>query len=196
MSTKRKTTKAPAKSKANQTAQKRRAAPPSAGPQRARPTPAPGPDAPPPVNPNPRAGNGGTVPPVSNQFRPGNPGGPGRPKTVGQLRDYIQSLGGEEVGTEKSGAIITRLDLMLRSMFVSKNASDKENILKYGWGTVAQKTQEYTFIDEIAELLVMGKITEAEIMAEVPEYAERIIATANLRRNESGPIAGPGRGEG
>lgn len=81
----------------------------------------------------PGTGQGGTPPPVEHQFQPGQSGNPkGRPRTIAQLREHIQ-----EIGEQPSGAAdMTKLDVLLRQMFASKSATDRLNILKYGWGNV------------------------------------------------------------
>ena len=82
------------------------------------------------------AGRGGVKPPVEHYFKPGNKAavGHGRPRTIGVLRVYIQQLGDQPSGLPN----LSRLDLLLRSMFGSKNAADRANMLKYGWGNVPQ----------------------------------------------------------
>ena len=82
------------------------------------------------------AGRGGVKPPVEHYFKPGNKAavGHGRPRTIGELREYIQQLGDQPSGLPN----LSRLDLLLRSMFGSKNAADRANMLKYGWGNVPQ----------------------------------------------------------
>ena len=84
----------------------------------------------------PGAGKGGNLPPVEHRFKPGNKlaVGHGRPRTIGALRDYIQELGAQPSGMQD----LTRLDVLLRHMFSSKNAGDRANVLKYGWGNVPQ----------------------------------------------------------
>ena len=83
----------------------------------------------------PGTGRGGTVPPVAKRFKAGVSGNPkGRPRTIGELREYIQKLGEQPSGHPD----LTRLDVLLRSMFGSKNAADRANMLKYGWGNVPQ----------------------------------------------------------
>lgn len=86
-----------------------------------------------PLQHNPAAGYGGIVPPVEHQFKPGQSGNPkGRPRTIGELRELIQ-----KIGEQPSGATdMTKLDVLLRQMFASKSATDRLNILKYGWGNV------------------------------------------------------------
>ena len=121
-------------------------------------------------------------PPIETQFKPGapSPNPKGRPRTLGQLKDLIQELANE---ITPSG--MTRLELMVRSMMLSKNATDKEHVLAYGWGRVPQQTQERTWEDDIIDLLHEGRITEEQIRSELPENAERIITLAKLRRGES-----------
>ena len=82
------------------------------------------------------AGNNGNLPPVEHRFKLGNKAavGYGRPRTIGELREYIQQLGEQPSGLPE----LTRLDLLLRQMFASKNAGDRANVLKYGWGNVPQ----------------------------------------------------------
>ena len=82
------------------------------------------------------AGRGGVKPPAEHYFKPGNKAavGHGRPRTIGELREYIQQLGEQPSGLPN----LTRLDVLLRSMFGSKNAADRANMLKYGWGNVPQ----------------------------------------------------------
>ena len=82
------------------------------------------------------AGRGGVKPPAEHYFNPGNKAavGHGRPRTIGELREYIQKLGEQPSGHPD----LTRLDVLLRSMFGSKNAADRANMLKYGWGNVPQ----------------------------------------------------------
>ena len=82
---------------------------------------------------NPAAGYGGIVPPVEHQFKPGQSGNPkGRPRTIGELRELIQNIGEQPSGAKD----MTKLDVLLRQMFASKSATDRLNILKYGWGNV------------------------------------------------------------
>ncbi len=82
---------------------------------------------------NPNAGRGGVVPPVEHQFQPGQSGNAkGRPRTIGELRELIQKIGDQPSGA----ADLTKLDVLLLKMFASKSASDRLNILKYGWGNV------------------------------------------------------------
>ncbi len=85
---------------------------------------------------NPAAGRNGNVIPAKFNFKPGNKAavGHGRPRTIGELREYIQKLGEQPSGHPD----LTRLDVLLRSMFGSKNAADRANMLKYGWGNVPQ----------------------------------------------------------
>ena len=82
------------------------------------------------------AGRGNVFPPVEHRFKLGNKAavGYGRPRTIGELREYIQQLGEQPSGLPE----LTRLDLLLRQMFASKNAGDRANVLKYGWGNVPQ----------------------------------------------------------
>jgi len=82
------------------------------------------------------AGNNGNLPPVEHRFKLGNKAavGHGRPRTIGELREYIQQLGEQPSGLPE----LTRLDLLLRQMYASKNAGDRANVLKYGWGNVPQ----------------------------------------------------------
>lgn len=74
-------------------------------------------------------------PPVEHQFKPGNKAavGHGRPRTISELRERIQELSEENVQGYKD---LTRLDLLLRGMFASRNATDRNTLLKYGWGNV------------------------------------------------------------
>ena len=82
----------------------------------------------------PGAGRGGNIPPTEHRWPKGVSGNPhGRPQTITALKTYIQALGAEPVN-----GTMTALDLLLRSMFGSKNAADRANMLKYGWGNVPQ----------------------------------------------------------
>lgn len=46
---------------------------------------------------NPEAGKGGVVPPVETRFRPGNPGGPGRPRKTDVMKELDKLLHGDGV---------------------------------------------------------------------------------------------------
>jgi len=82
----------------------------------------------------PGAGRGGNIPPTEHRWPKGVSGNPhGRPQTITALKAYIQALGAEPVN-----GTMSRLDLLLRSMFQSKNSGDRLNLLRYGWGNVPQ----------------------------------------------------------
>lgn len=82
----------------------------------------------------PGAGKGGKIPPAKHRWQKGTSGNPhGRPQTITALKAYIQAL-----GAEPANSTMTRLDLLLRSMFLSKNSGDRLNLLRYGWGNVPQ----------------------------------------------------------
>lgn len=85
---------------------------------------------------HPGAGRNGNVIPPQYHFKPGNKAavGHGRPRTISALREYIQELGAQPSGHQD----LTRLDVLLRQMYGSKNAGDRANVLKYGWGNVPQ----------------------------------------------------------
>ena len=84
----------------------------------------------------PGAGRNGNMPPVEHRFQPGNKVavGKGKPHTITELRQHIQAIGEQRSATHD----LTRLDVLLRQMFGSKNAGDRATILKYGWGNVPQ----------------------------------------------------------
>lgn len=128
---------------------------------------------------------GNKNPPVETQIKPGEVRNPhGRPRNLSELRKLVQEMGNEEI----TQAGMTRLQLLLRTMYSSKSASDKQNVLEYGFGKVPQVTQERTYEDDVIELLEAGQITEEQVRIELPTDAERLIATARLRRIESGPV--------
>ena len=82
------------------------------------------------------AGRNGNVPPEEHRFKTGNKAGVGhgKPRTIGELREHIQLIGEQR----SSVADMSRLDVLLRQMFGSKNAGDRATLLKYGWGNVPQ----------------------------------------------------------
>lgn len=134
----------------------------------------------------PGSGKGGIVPPIEHRWKAGapSPNPNGRPRNLSELRKLVQEMGNEEI----TQAGMTRLQLLLRTMYSSKSASDKQNVLEYGFGKVPQVTQERTYEDDVIELLEAGQITEEQVRIELPTDAERLIATARLRRIESGPV--------
>lgn len=82
----------------------------------------------------------------------------GRPKTHDKLRELIQKLAWEESETKPEW---TRLELLLRAMLTSKSATDRENILRHGWGDVPK------------ELIISGKDVDAAIRTELDRVAGR-----------------------
>ena len=57
----------------------------------------------------------------------------GRPRTLAELRETIQAMGAEPISDQ-----LTRLDLLLRSMYSGWSATDRKTILEYGWGKIVQ----------------------------------------------------------
>lgn len=76
----------------------------------------------------------------------------GRPKNLAQLRALVQELGNESLTAEG----LTRLQVMLRGMFASKNASDKQTILEYGFGKVKQQVDINTLSDDELLAIITG----------------------------------------
>lgn len=99
-----------------------------------------------------------TLPPAAepHKFKPGNKAavGHGRPRTLSELRELIQSIGSEQI----QGADLTRLDLLLRGMYASRNASDRLTLLKYGWGNVPEEIRG-AWQDELETMLLSGQLT-------------------------------------
>jgi len=127
-------------------------------------------------------------PPLEHRFREGNQAavGHGRPRKLAELKELILETLAQDAGLVE-GQRLTRAQAMIRLM-ISKSPSDRLAILEYAFGKVPTQNRERTFEDDILDLLLEGKITEAEVQKEVPEYAARIIAAYHLRRNESGAV--------
>lgn len=138
----------------------------------------------------------GLPPPAEYRFKDGNPGGPGRPRGLKWLAEKIQAIGEKQAGKTPEGEEVTLLESMIERMYKSKNASDHDSLFGYGYGKPIQRNQEFNWIDEAAELLIEGKVTEEIIKADAPEHFERIIATAKLRGYVSSPMAGASASEG
>ena len=140
------------------------------------------------------AGNGGIVPPVEHRFKEGNQAavGYGRPRKLAEFQELIKDTLAEDAsytdpvtGCSFKG---TRAQAMIRTMLV-KSPSDRIALLEYIFGKVTQPTQARTWEDDVIDLLIEGKVTEAKVFEELPDYAPRLIAAAKLRRNENGAVA-------
>lgn len=69
------------------------------------------------------------------QWKPGQSGNPkGRPSKFAELRELFQDIGAEQVAGHPHGW--TQIERMVRLMFLSKSASDRQNVLEFGWGKV------------------------------------------------------------
>lgn len=106
----------------------------------------------------------------------------GPPRTHEQLRELIQDMAEELMVGGRPDT--RRLEIMLRSMFVSKSAVDHIALLEHGWGKV---TQAVTVED------VTNK-PDAEL---IDEFADLIhAARARAGDGDSGGTAPPGAGGG
>jgi hypothetical protein len=56
----------------------------------------------------------------------------GRPRTLGELRELIQSIGHETLSAD--GKTYTRIEALTRRMIAGNSPSNIKEILRYGWG--------------------------------------------------------------
>lgn len=82
----------------------------------------------------------------------------GRPKDHDALRRLIQRIAGEALADKPEWS---QIELMLRAMMKSKQASDRKEILEHGWGKVPQ------------QLDINVKDVDAAINAELARLAGR-----------------------
>lgn len=69
------------------------------------------------------------------QWKPGQSGNPaGRPSKFAELRELFQVIGAEQIAQHPQGW--TQIERMIRLMFMSKSATDRQNVLEFGWGKV------------------------------------------------------------
>ncbi len=61
----------------------------------------------------------------------------GRPKNHDELRQLIQAIAAEEVGTEGD----TQIAELVREMFKSRSPADHQRLLEHGWGKVPDETK-------------------------------------------------------
>ena len=92
----------------------------------------------------------------------GNP--KGRPTTHDELREFIQIVAAESVETGDHPEW-PRLYVMLRSMLVSRNATDRANILEHGWGAVPKEIQ-LDVTEELRKLMRDLNLTPTDIASD------------------------------
>jgi hypothetical protein len=69
------------------------------------------------------------------RYKPGQSGNPsGRPSKFAELRELFQQIGAEQIVNHPQGW--TQIERMIRLMFMSKSATDRQNVLEFGWGKV------------------------------------------------------------
>ena len=136
----------------------------------------------------PGAGKGNNVPPAEHHFKPGNKAavGHGRPRTIGELREHIQQMGDQPSGHPN----LTRLDVLLRAMFGSKNSADRANMLKYGWGNVPQPIGGSTELGPIQIEAVEAYSYESAVAAIAARSNEDTEDTAQDRNGGDGETLG------
>lgn len=117
------------------------------------------------------------------KFKSGNKAavGHGRPRTIGELRDLIQDIGAEKI----HGADLTRLELLLRGMFASRNAADRTTILKYGWGNVPVEFQ-MEWREQLRQAGIDDSTAAEQFEALVQLAAQRLGADVSGGDNRSG----------
>ena len=132
-----------------------------------------------------------TPPPVEYQFKPGQSGNPGgRPKL---LSGAYKAMLAEVNPKDPEG----RTNAELIAMFARVEAfkGDIGAMREIRSATEGDKTQARTYKDDIIDLLLEGRITEAQVTDELPDIAPRLVATARLRRNEDGAMEAGGPSE-
>jgi len=86
----------------------------------------------------------------------------GRPKTFDQIRDLVQDIAADMVEPQQGWS---RIEVMLRQMFISKSAQDRQNILEYGWGAVPKAIQ-LDVTEELRRLMRDLNLTPTDIASD------------------------------
>jgi hypothetical protein len=96
----------------------------------------------------------------------------GRPKNIDQIRALIQDIAGEVVEPNKEWS---RIEVLLRAMFISKNSQDRRSLMEYGWGIVPRSVNlSINWQQEVADAVRAGVLSLEEVRRDLGDelYAE------------------------
>src|SRR3990172_2780046 len=81
------------------------------------------------------------IPPLEHRFQAGNPGGPGRPRKLSELKELILTTLAEETHDAEGRRLgLTRAQMLIRTMLI-KSPSDRIALLEYAFGKMPQAFQ-------------------------------------------------------